>query len=130
MSTAIRNLKTLALIQGIVGAALSLLVTVIWNLQLGASFAVGSSLMLFNIVLLGWTWWRILAQKTIAWTLVVIVIKYAVLLGAIFHLARTSWFSSVGAGLGISSFVLAALFYAVVSEKQEKEIEEIGSDSF
>ena len=80
--------------------------------QLGASIAVGAGLMLFNVIILGWSWHRLIAKKSIAWTVMIIVIKYAVLLGSIFYLARMNWFSLLGAGVGISSFMMAALILA------------------
>lgn len=122
MSTPIQSLKVLALLQLASGLFFTSLITFFWGVQLGASFALGSGLMLANVLLLAWTWWRILTQKRIAWTLLVIVIKYAVLLGAIFYFARSGWFNSVGVGLGIVSFVVAALGLGLLSDKLEKEI--------
>jgi hypothetical protein len=113
------SLKLLAAIQLALGTVISLLGFWIGGLQLGASIAIGSGLMLFNLIGLGWSWQRLMIdpKKSIAWTLVIIVIKYAVLLGSIFVLAREPWFSSLGAGLGISSFVLAALIMALIFRK-------------
>jgi hypothetical protein len=62
-----------------------------------------------------------MAKKSIAWTVMIIVIKYAVLLGSIFFLARTNWFSPLGAGLGILSFIVAAFILAVRSYRREGE---------
>jgi hypothetical protein len=111
------SLKLLAAIQLALGVVISLLGLGFGSFQLGASIAIGSGLMLFNLIGLGWSWQRLMAKKSIAWTLVIIVIKYAVLLGSIFFLAREQWFSSLGAGLGISSFVLAALIMALIFRK-------------
>jgi hypothetical protein len=112
--------KTLAASQIAVGAAFSLLLAWLWNPSLGASFAVGALLMLTNMLLIAWTLWRLLMKKSIAWTSLIIVIKYAVLFGSIVLVARASWFSSLGAGLGITSFLIAALLAAIVSQ-QKKE---------
>jgi hypothetical protein len=111
------SLKLLAAIQLALGTVISLFGLYFGSFQLGASIAIGSGLMLFNLIGLGWSWQRLMAKKSIAWTLVIIVIKYAVLLGSIFFLAREQWFSSLGAGLGISSFVLAALIMALIFRK-------------
>lgn len=123
MTTLTQNLKLLALAQLLVGAFFSLVLGFFGSLQLGASFAMGAGLMLLNVGLLAWVWWRILTQKTIAWTLIVIVIKYAVVLGTIYDLARREWFNPVGAGLGIASFIIAALVTALLLEQKEKEKE-------
>lgn len=123
MTTLTQNLKLLALTQLLVGALLSPVLGFFGSFQLGASFAMGAGLMLLNVGLLAWVWWRILTQKTIAWTLIVIVIKYAVVLGTIYDLARREWFNPVGAGLGIASFIIAALVTALLLEQKEKEKE-------
>lgn len=93
--------------------------------QLAASTLVGAALMLFNVIALGWTVDRMLAKKSIAWTVLIIVIKYAVLLGSIYILAQTAWFSSIGAGIGLVSFVLAILVFAMLSHW--KELGKLGS---
>ena len=113
------NLKLLALFQLLVGGGLALMVSIFWDFQLGASFAIGALLMLTNVGAIAWTSWRMLSQKSIAWTSLIIVIKYAVLLGSIIVLAKTSWFSSLGAGLGVTSFLIAALLLAVFNQKKE-----------
>lgn len=83
--------------------------------------------MLTNLALLAWVWYRILAKKSIAWTLQIIVIKYAVLLVSLFYLMHTSWFSSLGAGLGVASFTLGALVFALCEQRKEKN--RIGSST-
>lgn len=106
-----RNLWALAGIHGGLALALSLGVASLWTPHHGASFAVGSGLMMANFALLAWIWGRLIAKKSIAWTTVIIVIKYTVLLGAIFFLTQVAWFHVVSAGFGMVSFVLAALIY-------------------
>lgn len=86
---------------------------------LGASFALGATVMWVNAGLIGWTWKRLMDKKSIALTTTVIVIKYAVLLGSVFNLTRTDWFSVLGAGLGIASFALAVLATALLFRNQE-----------
>jgi hypothetical protein len=91
---------------------------------LAASTAIGAGLMWFNLVILNWSWWRLLSKKSIAWSVIIIVIKYAALLGSVFILARTRWFDSFGAGLGIASFVPALLGLSLLQNKeQDEEIE-------
>lgn len=90
--------------------------------QLGASIALGAGLMLFSVILLGWSWQRLIAKKSIAWTGVIIVIKYAVLLGSIVFFYRLEWFHPLGAGIGIASFVLAALMVALQSKMQGEKL--------
>lgn len=73
--------------------------------------------MLGNMAGLAWLWWRVFTQKTIAWTVLIIVIKYAVLLSSIFYMAKAEWFSVTLAGLGIASFLIAVLIWAVALER-------------
>lgn len=111
-----QTLNKLALVQLITGAVVALLAGSGWGLQLAASIAIGAAIMLFSLLLLGWSWQRLNAKKSIAWTAVIIVIKYAVSLGSIFYLVRMEWFSPLGAGLGIASFMLAALIFALLEK--------------
>jgi len=113
------SLKNLALIQLFTGAALALGAALFGRPQLGASIGFGAGLMLFNVILLGWSWRRLIEKKSIAWTVGIIVIKYAVLLGSIVYLARLEWFSPLGAGIGIGSFVFAALLFAILTKNAE-----------
>lgn len=119
MKTSVPSLKQLAAAQIFVGALLAGGAGWIWGFQLGASIAIGAALMMGNMLILGWSWRRLFDKKSIAWTVLIIVIKYAVLLGSIFYLGRTKWFNPLGAGIGISSFMLAALVLAAFYYKKE-----------
>ena len=122
MLTQPQNLRFLILIQTAVGLVLALASGVFGNLQLGASIAIGSTLMLLSVLVHGWTWYSLLAKKSIAWNVLIIVIKYAVLLGSIFYLARTEGFSVLGVGLGIASFMVATLILALINQRQEHAV--------
>lgn len=116
------TVSDLAFYQLLTGAVLAGIGVYFESVQLGASIAIGASLMLFNVIILGWSWHRLLAKKSIAWTVGIIVIKYAVLLGSIVYLARLDWFRPIGAGIGIASFILAALVLAVRSKILEEKL--------
>lgn len=123
MPTTIRKaLSVLILTQIAVGLAGAALLTYLYGSQLGASYVVGALLMTANLALLAWSSWRLIAKKSIAWTSLIIVIKYAVLLGSVVVFARASWFDSFGAGLGVASFVIAALISALLLKKEKIEI--------
>jgi len=98
----------------------SALLAVLAGPQLGASFALGSIIIMVSLLGISWAWWRILEQKRIAWTVLIIVIKYAVLLGAIFVLSRQPWFVAEGVGLGIASLAFSALVMALFTREKEK----------
>jgi len=112
------SLRALALIQFLVGVLAAGLGLAFGGFSLGASIALGAGLMLFDVVVLGWSWKRLIAKKSIALTVGIIVIKYAILLGSIYYLAREDWFSALGVGLGIASFMGAALILAILSRER------------
>jgi hypothetical protein len=94
--------------------------TGISGLQLGASSMVGVLRMAFTLAVMGWSVHRLLEKKSIAWTVSIIVIKYAVLLGSIYILTSKSWFIALGYGIGLTSFVLALLVFAVFEHWTEE----------
>ena len=112
------SLKSLFFIQCTIGASLAAAVWLRFGPQLGASFGSGALIMLANFVLLAWIWSRFLAKKSIAWTIMIIVIKYTVLLGAIFLLTQKAWFHVLSCGLGMATFVMTALVQAAVLKKE------------
>lgn len=113
------SLRLFLILQFLIGGLLALSGTRLGSPQLGASIGAGAALVLLNTALIGWIWRRLMAQKTIAWTMLVIVIKYAVLLTSIYYLTRLDWFNPIGAGVGISSFMLAALALAYFFKRAE-----------
>lgn len=121
MPTQNPSLKQLAALQLLVGAVISGAATALFSPQLGASIAVGAALMLGNLVALGWSWQRLMDKKSVAWTVLIIVIKYAVLLGSIVFCARTAWFIPLGAGIGIASFMVSALVLAAIFHQKETD---------
>lgn len=103
------KLSTIALVQVSVTLVLTGAITALWGVQPGASFGSGMAVMLANSLLLVWIWSRILAKKSFALTIAIIVVKYTVLLTAIFILTREPWFHVLGAGLGMAAFILSTL---------------------
>lgn len=112
------SIKQLGFLQLGIGMVLALVAGWIGGIQLAASTVVGVFLMVLNVTVLGWSWQRLLEKKSIAWTVLVIVIKYAVLLGSIYILGKTQWFSVLGAGIGVASLVLAALVFAAIDDRK------------
>ncbi len=112
------SLKSLFFIQCAIGASLTVAVYLWLGPQLGASFGSGALVMLANLLMLAWIWSRFLAKKSIAWTVMIIVIKYTVLLGAIFLLTQKAWFHVLSCGLGMATFVMTALVQAAVLKKE------------
>jgi hypothetical protein len=112
------SLKSLIATQFALGAAFTAAVTAFGGPQLGASFGAGALLMLGNLLVLAWFWSRILAKKSFAWTVVIIVVKYTLLLGAIFYLTQTAWFHVLSGGLGMATFIMTALFQVAAMKRE------------
>lgn len=110
--------------QSLVGVAASLVGAGIWGVQLGASIAIGATMMWVSVVLHGWLWHFLTVKNSIAWSVMVIVFKYAVLLESIYLLSQTQWFSFLGLGVGIASICLTALITLLIDRK--KEIKQVG----
>ncbi len=106
------KLKSVLLVQSTVAVVLTGAVALIWNVQLSASFGLGIVIIAANLLLMVWAWSRILDKKPFALTSGIIVVKYTVLLGAIFYLSREAWFDAMGAGLGMAAFIMSALVQA------------------
>lgn len=87
---------------------------------LAASIGLGGGVMVLNLGVVAWVWRGNFDKKSIAWTSLVIVIKYAVLLASMMLLLQTEWFLPLGAGLGVASFALTALIFALLYYKKEK----------
>lgn len=119
MTTQALGLRRLLTLQLVVGAVLTGAAAGFAGIQPAVSFAAGALLMVLNVAVLGWAWNRILEKKSIAWTSGIIVIKYAVVLSSIVLLSRRPEFHAVAAGLGIGSFVIAAVIAALASETRE-----------
>jgi len=125
-TTIFNSLRAITILQIAISLMGSLSFWALGQPQLGASFAVGGALMLANVLAIAWTSWRLVEKKPIAWTVIIIVIKYAVLLGSVVFFARTNWFDSLGAGLGVASFLIAILGAALLTTKSaEARIEKI-----
>lgn len=71
--------------------------------------------MLANVLMLAAIWDRLLRKKLIALSLFIIVIKYALLGVVIYKTFAISWIEPLFFSLGVGSFCLAAMFYALIS---------------
>ncbi len=77
------------------------------------SFVLGSGLILLDFVLFWFAGKLIFAKKLVALAIGIIVFKYAILGIIVFKLFKLSWLNILWFCLGIASFSLAAIAYAV-----------------
>ena len=77
------------------------------------SFVTGSLVILGSFFMLGIGYGMIFKKKLIALAIGIIVIKYAILGIIIFTLVKLSWFNPLWFSMGVASFVLSAIVYAL-----------------
>ena len=98
---------------------ISLAVLVFHSPAAAVAILVGGALVALNGAGLGWAWVRILNKKSIAWTVVVIVIKYAFVLGIVSWVVLTGQLAAVPLGLGISLLAPSAVVFTFVDSQRQ-----------
>ncbi len=88
------------------------------------AFLVGTTIALVNILLLYFSWKRILQKKSVALSVGVIVIKYATLGFIIYQMATKNLFLLEWVCVGIGTLLVSALATAVKVNRQEVKAEE------
>jgi uncharacterized membrane protein (GlpM family) len=88
--------------------------------HLAASFGLGALAMGLSTAVMGWTTVRTMQQKTFALTALIIVIKYAVLLGTLYYVSQTEWLRPFALVCGVASFMISALLFAVFERNEKK----------
>ncbi|AHZ85669.1 hypothetical protein AB1A81_00040 [Bdellovibrio bacteriovorus] len=83
------------------------------------SFISGALVILVSFFLMGWAWGLIFSKKLVALAIGIIVFKYAILGIIIFKLVDQTWFDTLWFALGVASFILSALGYAVKEALRE-----------
>lgn len=87
------------------------------------SFLAGALTIFMSVFLLGLSWKLIFQKKLIALAVAIIVFKYAILGIIIFKLMKLPWFEPLWFALGVSSFILSALAYAIQEALREEKID-------
>lgn len=79
----------------------------------------GSLVILISFFLLGIGFGLIFKKKLIALAIGIIVFKYAILGIIIFTLVKLSWFNPLWFAMGVASFILSGIFYALKEALRE-----------
>ncbi|MBV2169928.1 MAG: hypothetical protein KUL82_14585 [Bdellovibrio sp.] len=87
--------------------------------QQAFSYMAGAFVILTSFFLLGIGFGMIFQKKLIALATGIIVFKYAILGIIIFTLVKLSWFNPLWFSMGVASFVLSALIYALKEALRE-----------
>ncbi|WP_347355647.1 hypothetical protein [Bdellovibrio sp.] len=83
------------------------------------SFISGSLVIFLSFLMAGVAWVLIFSKKLVALAIGIIVFKYAILGIIIFKLVALPWFDTLWFALGVASFILSALAYAVKEALRE-----------
>jgi hypothetical protein len=89
------------------------------------SYLCGSLTILLSFSVMGLGYGLIFRKKLVALGGSLIVFKYAILGIIIFTLVKLDWFSSIWFAMGVASFILSAIYYAI-SEALREEREDGG----
>ncbi|WP_413585852.1 hypothetical protein [Bdellovibrio sp. HCB274] len=89
------------------------------------SFLWGSLTIFISFALMGLGYGLIFQKKLVALAISLIVFKYAILGIIIFTLVKLDWFSSIAFAVGVASFIVSAIYYAI-SEALREEREDGG----
>ncbi|MBO9668291.1 MAG: hypothetical protein J7501_15935 [Bdellovibrio sp.] len=116
-------MKKVLCFQALVSALGVLLLAIFAASSQAVSFLVGSGLILLSFFLLGIGWSLIFKKKLIALAVGIIVFKYAILGIIIFTIVKRPWFDPLWFAMGVASFVLSAIFYAVMQSLDEAKNE-------
>lgn len=90
-----------------------LLLNILTASQQAYSFVVGSLVILISFVMFGVGYGLIFKKKLIALAIAIIVFKYAILGIIIFKIVKLPWFTPLWFAMGVASFILSAIVYAV-----------------
>jgi hypothetical protein len=118
-------MKKIGLLQTLVMALATPLLLAFTTQQQTCSFLIGSGLILMSFALMGLGYGLIFKKKLVALSIGIIVFKYAILGIIIFQLVKQPWLSSLWFCLGIASFGVSALLYAlseVLAEGKENVV--------
>lgn len=106
-------MKLILISQGLFTILGSLLLAYFAAMPQAFSYAAGAGTIFLSVVLLAWGWGLIFSKKMIALAIGIIVFKYAILGIIIYTLVHLHWFAPLWFAMGIASFALSALIYAI-----------------
>ncbi|MEK2643670.1 hypothetical protein [Bdellovibrio sp. BCCA] len=106
-------MKIVLTVQALTTLLGGLLLAYFYAPQQAFSFVAGALTILSSFFLLGIGFGWIFQKKLIALSIGIIVFKYAILGIIIFTLVKLSWFNPLWFALGVASFILSAIVYAL-----------------
>jgi hypothetical protein len=84
------------------------------------SYLWGSLTILISFTLMGLGYGLVIQKKLVALGVSLIVFKYAILGIIIFTLTKLDWFSSIWFAMGVASFIVSAIYYAISEALREE----------
>lgn len=114
-------MKIIILTQLLVLILGSLVVSFYTGAEETRGYAIGAGLILINFVVMGISWGQIFKKKYIALSILAIVSKYAILAAILYYLVKHLRVSLLWFSLGIGSFVMSAVIYALIMAFKNEE---------
>ncbi|MGZ5278938.1 MAG: hypothetical protein ACXWC9_03295 [Pseudobdellovibrionaceae bacterium] len=118
------HLKLFFIIQIAITAIGSIVLLEGRNPESAASFAIGSGIILLNVLSLAFVFSRVIQKKLIALSISIIVFKYAILGIIIYKLLSLAWVDRIWLCVGLASLVVSALFFASVAKTDDEDEEQ------
>ncbi len=85
------------------------------------SFVWGSLTILLSFSFMGIGYGLVFQKKLVALGISLIIFKYAILGIIIFTLVKLDWFSSIAFAMGVASFIVSAIYYAISEALREEK---------
>ncbi len=106
-------MKKVLIFQGLISILGSLLLAIFTAPPQVYSFLAGSLVIFISFLMLGVGFSLIFQKKLIALAISIIVFKYAILGIIIFTIVKLPWFTPLWFAMGVASFVLSAIYFAI-----------------
>lgn len=106
-------MKKVLISQALISVLGSLLIAIFIAPHQGYSFLAGSLVIFISFLMLGVGFSLIFHKKLIALAIGIIVFKYAILGIIIFTIVKLPWFTPLWFAMGVASFVISAIYFAV-----------------
>lgn len=112
-------MKFVLIVQALFTLIGSVILFIFYTPQHALSYVSGALVILMSFFFLGIGFGLIFKKKLIALAIGIIVFKYAILGIIIFTLVKLSWFNPLWFALGVASFILSAIVYALKESVKE-----------
>ena len=97
----------------VTSVVLSIIIAMFFSKIYTVSFLIGAAIILVNISALALVLKSAFDKKSVAWPILLIVFKYAILVLFLYIFSSRGWISLEAVGMGLGSLVVSAPIYAI-----------------